>query len=98
MGKRPHVRLEAGERQSHHVQLLHCSQPCIFSYLFQSYEFVLTLVVSSDAAIAIAFGLISIFISMLGVWISYLTLRATSAESSTNPILLPSLPTSPYPL
>ncbi|PMD18601.1 hypothetical protein NA56DRAFT_647797 [Hyaloscypha hepaticicola] len=37
--------------------------------------------VSSDTAIAIAFGLSSIFISMLGVWISYLTLRATSLDS-----------------
>jgi hypothetical protein len=88
MGKRPHVLTEAGERESRHVQLLPCSQPYLFFHILQSYEFVLTFAVSSDAAIAIAFGLISISISLLGVWISYLTLRATSLDSSTNLIFL----------
>jgi hypothetical protein len=92
MGKHPHVLPEAGERESHHVQLLPYSQPYVFFHILQSYEFVLTIAVSSDTAIAIAFGLISISISLLGVWISYLTLRAMSADSSTNPIFLPSLP------
>ena len=88
MGKHPHVLPEAGERESHHVQLLPCSQPYVFFHILQSYEFVLTFAVSSDTAIAIAFGLISISISLLGVWISYLTLRATSLDSSTNLIFL----------
>ncbi|KAN0098361.1 hypothetical protein V8E51_014024 [Hyaloscypha variabilis] len=37
--------------------------------------------VSSDTAISIAFGLISIAISLLGVWISYLTLRAMNIDT-----------------
>jgi hypothetical protein len=98
MGKRPQVCPEAGERESHHVQLLPCSQPYVLFHILQSYDFVLTLAVSSDTAIAIVFGLISISISLLGVWISYLTLRAMSLDSSTNPIFLPSLPSSPSPL
>jgi hypothetical protein len=84
MGKRPHVRPEAGERESRHVQLLPCSQPYPFFHILHSYESILTQIVSSDTVVAIAFGLISIFISLLGVWISYLTLRATSLGYSTD--------------
>ncbi|KAN0098360.1 hypothetical protein V8E51_014023 [Hyaloscypha variabilis] len=36
--------------------------------------------VSTDTAISLAFGIISIFISLLGVWISYLTLRAMNLD------------------
>jgi len=92
MGKRPHVRPEAGEKGSRHVQLLRLCSALCFLRILQSYDFVLTLAVSSDTAIAIAFGLISISISLLGVWISYLTLRAMSADSSTYIIFLRSPP------
>ena len=37
--------------------------------------------VSSDTVISIAFGIISISISLLGVWISYLTLRAMNPDA-----------------
>ncbi|PMD41289.1 hypothetical protein L207DRAFT_565213 [Hyaloscypha variabilis F] len=37
--------------------------------------------VSSDTVISITFGLISIAISLLGVWISYLTLRAMNIDA-----------------
>jgi hypothetical protein len=36
MGKRPHVRPEAGERESRHVQLLPYSQPYLFFHILQS--------------------------------------------------------------
>ncbi|PMD58674.1 uncharacterized protein K444DRAFT_630379 [Hyaloscypha bicolor E] len=39
---------------------------------------------SSDTAITIAFGLISVSISLIGVWISYLTLRAMSLDTSAS--------------
>ncbi|PMD18598.1 hypothetical protein NA56DRAFT_647793 [Hyaloscypha hepaticicola] len=37
--------------------------------------------VSSDAAISIAFGLIGVCISLIGVWINYLTLRAWNVDT-----------------
>jgi hypothetical protein len=42
---------------------------------------------TSDSAIAIAFGLISTLISLLGVFIGYLTLRAMTLEASMRPPL-----------
>jgi hypothetical protein len=50
-------------------------------------------IVSSDTAISISFGTISVFISLLGVWISYLTLRVTTINvgiDSSFPSSLPS--------
>ena len=43
---------------------------------------------TSDSAIAIAFGLISTLISLLGVFIGYLTLRAMTLEASMRPPLI----------
>ncbi|PMD18600.1 hypothetical protein NA56DRAFT_647795 [Hyaloscypha hepaticicola] len=45
--------------------------------------------VSPDTAISITFGLISVSISLLGVWISYLTLRAMSLDTGNNNNQLP---------
>jgi hypothetical protein len=43
---------------------------------------------SSDTAISISFGIISVSISLIGVWISYLTLRAMPRHTGTPPISL----------
>jgi hypothetical protein len=39
------------------------------------------LIVPSDTAISISFGIISVCVSLLGVWIGYLTLRAMILEA-----------------
>lgn len=55
-------------------------------HLFCSYVYIplLTVIlVSPDTSIAIAFGILSTVISVLGVWIGYLTLRAMAFETRT---------------
>jgi hypothetical protein len=59
-------------------------QPCTLTSKSHTREYANSLIsVSSDTAISITFGLISVSISLLGVWISYLTLRAMRLDTCT---------------
>jgi hypothetical protein len=61
-------------------------QPCVSFYLFNPTQQIFTNTVSqvsSDAAISIAFGLISTIIGLIGAIINYLTLRAMAPDIGT---------------
>ena len=77
----------SGRRQGH---AWHCSQPWArgisnYDYTTTIYNTLLTLLpVSSDTAIAIAFGVLGTAINIFGIIIAYLTLRAINTENRTS--------------
>jgi hypothetical protein len=51
-----------------------------------------SIVVSSDAAIAITFGILSIIISLLGILVAYLTLQLRAISIRIQPVFLIAMP------
>ncbi len=88
MPKAPPRYPEPDRALPHHVHLSCCRQPYDFFHIVQLYVSILTRTVSSDATIAIVFGLIGVILSLAGVIIACLTLRFMIWEKCTLPLLL----------